>query len=183
MTGGGNQKRNSIPGKKVGSSSTFVTMLGIIIATIIVLSCIEKYRYHPAPLQLSATPIPINLKIIDKGAKQTSVEITKKKSVNLELISNSELIKKLEKLHVEEKKDAFVKEEEISDENMEIEEKEKETKKLNLRKEKKKTFKRNEDRKYCTSYSYVCIEHPLSNLFFIEIYLYAYICYYIFVFM
>ena len=145
---GGNPKKHSITGRRMGklSSSTLVTMLGLIIATVVVLSCVND-RKHSARSLDSLTPSPIYLKSNFTSSRMNPALIN---------VKANESIKKKENLRIEKKK-VFI--EEISDENMEIirKDEEKEVRKSNFRKEIQKDITRKEDRKWSETYPSACL--------------------------
>ena len=183
--GGGNQRKHSVSSKRMGkmSSLSIVTMIGLIITTIIALSCLNAYRKLSAPTGNNLTLTTLGIKVVDTDVTQIQLKSLKESGLLIDSKSTKE--KEQEKDNYKEKeqeqdkeKDIYrdkdkgrnqdkndkmktnkFKDEEISDENMELIEKETKKTKTNLRQGAQKDFLKNEDRKihFVLLYLFVCL--------------------------
>lgn len=157
----GNQRKHSIPGRRMGriSSSTILTMIGLIATTVIVLTCFNAYRKNEVPAFYNSTPDPIFLKPDGREYALTELHKHDPKSdtgSESELHTAEDTIKTIKNKEISQKDEKEIFAEEISDENT-VTKKEAE-KKSNLRKEIQKDLMRNEDRKWCNDdYLYAII--------------------------
>ena len=148
------------------SSSTIVTMIGLIATTVIVLTCFNVFRKNEVPAFYNSTPDPILITSKEHDHKLTTISVidkTSKSNTESESESESELltekdttksINNKEIISQKDEKEIFA--EEISDENTVIKKEEK--KKTNLRKEIQKDLMIKEDRKWCNiGYLYAVI--------------------------
>ena len=164
---GGNQRKHSVSSKRMGkmSSLSIVTMIGLIITTIVALSCLNAYRKLSAPISHTSTLTTQAIKVVDTDKPQVQLKSLTDSELLIDSKSNKEKEqekerdkykeqeqeKEIEKERNQDKKDKMLidkfKEEEISDENMELIEKETKKTKTNLRQGVQKDFLKNEDRK------------------------------------
>ena len=180
---GGNQRKHSVSSKRMGkmSSLSIVTMIGLIVTTIVALSCLNAYRKLSAPIGQSLTLTTLGMKVIDTDKKQIKLKSLKESEhlIDSKSIKEKDEEKEQEKNNFKEKERNQDKNEEISDENMELIEKETKKTKTNLRQGVQKDFLKNEDRKsyqnnfvlsYFINYIFFFSTCVLNNLFLFYLY-------------
>ena len=179
---GGNQRKHSVSSKRMSkmSSLSIATMIGLIITTIVALSCLNAYRKLSAPISHTSTLTAQPMKVVDTDKpliqlksltdsellidSKSNKEKEQEKEKERDKYKEKEQEKDKEKKSNQDKNDKMktikFKEEEISDENMELIEIETKKTKTNLRQGVQKDFLKNEDRKI----------YPELNLFHLFIF-------------
>lgn len=149
---GGNQRKHSTPGRRMGrfSSTTIVTIIGLIATTVIVLTCFNVYRKNEVPAYYNSTPDPKIIEFLEH--RLTTIFVPKRTSeANSEsgsdLLTEKDETKSIKNKEISQKDEKEIFAEEISDENT-VTKKEAE-KNSNLRKEIQKDLMKKEDRKLC----------------------------------
>ena len=145
------------------SSTTIVTIIGLIATTVIVLACFNVYRKNEVPAYYSSTPDPKIIEFLEH--RLTTIFVPKRTSetnseLESELLPAKDETIAIRSREISQKDEKEIFAEEISDENT-VTKKEAE-KNSNLRKEIQKDLMKKEDRKlrkidrfYATIYSFV----------------------------
>ena len=157
---GGNQRKHSVSSKRMSkmSSLSIATMIGLIITTIVALSCLNAYRKLSAPISHTSTLTTQAIKVVDTDKPQVLLKSLTDSELLIDSKSNKEKEQEkerdkykeqeeeqeIEKERNQDKKDKMkidkFKEEEISDENMELIEIETKKTNTNLRQGVQKRF-------------------------------------------